>query len=310
MKNTTREIYARALTAAALLLLSACVAVQPFPQAARAGDTITLAVGSPDDLKQSNMTVTYVPDNAPGTSIDLTPNIVSIFKLYPDKTSNAWLNQSTSIAPWSGHGAWMSIVALNLPSSMPTGTGKVYIAPGAAVYPINAHSVTGVAISMEILPGSGAPNPLQYLPYSFSTQPSVGRLSWLKPSPQVVVRMPRGTGYASDVSYAAIEIRVRVQMQDTNSAPLTDDNIAVVFDDQSQHLGSRMAPTWSRNGDEFVVTFISPVGGMQPYETRFSILPLPGQGTIVGTPSLTSVKYFDVNGNPVSGPALELVSAL
>ena len=104
---------------------------------------------------------------------------------------------------------------------------------------------------------------------------------------------------------------MHAQVQDPSGLPLTDDYIAVVFDDQQQHLNSRMQSTWSRSGDDFLVTFLSPIGAMQPYEARFSILAWPGYGSqIVGLPTLTSVKYFDVNGNVVSGPALELVSAL
>jgi len=104
---------------------------------------------------------------------------------------------------------------------------------------------------------------------------------------------------------------VHAQTQDSSGLPLTDDYLAVVFDDQQQHLNSRVQSTWSRSGDDFLVTFLSPIGTMQSYEARFSILVWPGYGSqIVGAPTLTSVKYFDVNGNLVSGPTLELVSAL
>lgn len=312
MKYMTRENYAYVLTAVILTGLSACVAVQPFPQAARAGDTITLAVGSPDDLKQTNTTVTYVPDSAPGTSVDLTPNIKSIFKLYPDKTSNVWLNQAAGIDSAAGHGAWMSVIAVNLPTSVPVGTGKVYVATTNATYPNFAHSVNDVPINMEILPGTGAPNPLKYLQYSWSNTPVAGQLNALKPASQVVIRMPPSSGgYSNSTTYGAVEVRIHMQMQDSSGLPLTDDYIAVVFDDQTQHLNSRIQSTWSRSGDDLLVTFVSPVGAMQSYEARCSIMVWPGYGSqVVGTPTLTSVKYFDVNGNPVSGPALELVSAL
>ena len=311
MKHTAKAVYFLAWITVGFSVLAGCVTVQPFPQTARAGDTITLAVGSPDDLKPANTTVTFVPDSAPDTPINLTSNVTSIFKVYPDKTSNAWMNQAAPIDSSSGHGAWMTIIALNLPSSMPAGTGKVYVSTTGAVYPNNAHAVNGVAINMEILPGTGGANPLQYLPYSWSTQPNTGKLSWLKPSPQVIVRVPQSSGYTSNVTYGAIEVRVHAQTQDSSGLPLTDDYLAVVFDDQQQHLNSRVQSTWSRSGDDFLVTFLSPIGTMQSYEARFSILVWPGYGSqIVGAPTLTSVKYFDVNGNLVSGPTLELVSAL
>lgn len=299
---------------AGFAFLSGCVTVQPFPQSARAGDTITLAVGSPDDLKQANTTVTFVPDSAPGTSINLTPNVTSIFKVYPDKTSSAWLVQAATIDSSAGHGSWLSVIALNLPSTMPVGPGKVYVSATGSRYPNGAHSIDGVAINLEILPGTGNANPLQYLPYSWSTEPLGGDLSLLKAGPQVLVRMYRapGVGFGTSTYYGAMEIRVHVQMQDASAMPLADDdNIAVVFDDQQQHLRSRALSTWSRSGDDFLITFVSPPGSLQPYEARFSILPRPGTGVqLVGTPVLTSVKYFDIDGNPVSGPKFELVSLL
>ena len=46
------------------LFISGCVAMQPFPNIARSGDTVLVAVGSPDGMTKLNTTALYVPDDA------------------------------------------------------------------------------------------------------------------------------------------------------------------------------------------------------------------------------------------------------
>ena len=49
-------------TIAVAMMLSGCVAYNSLPVAARAGDTITVAIGSADGATTSNTTATYFPD--------------------------------------------------------------------------------------------------------------------------------------------------------------------------------------------------------------------------------------------------------
>ena len=58
MKHTAKAFYFLAWITVGFSVLAGCVTVQPFPQSARAGDTITLAVGSPDDPPRSEAFVT------------------------------------------------------------------------------------------------------------------------------------------------------------------------------------------------------------------------------------------------------------
>jgi len=90
----------KALVVIAVVWLTyGCVALQPFPTAARAGDTITLAVGSADGMTDSNTTVEFFapgvdPDIGPGTLIP----IRSVIKLLPDKASHLWLASGDGIS--------------------------------------------------------------------------------------------------------------------------------------------------------------------------------------------------------------------
>jgi hypothetical protein len=50
---------------------------------------------------------------------------------------------------------------------------------------------------------------------------------------------------------------------------------------------------------------LSPTGKLRYYEPRFSIVPINNQDQVIsfaGTPTITSVRYFDINGNQVAGP--------
>ena len=76
----------------ALAVLNGCVALQPFPMAGQAGDTITLAVGSADGMNSSNTTVEFFPFGTnPNTDPGIPVPVREIVKMYPDKTSHAWL---------------------------------------------------------------------------------------------------------------------------------------------------------------------------------------------------------------------------
>ena len=60
-----------------VILLAGCVATQPFPYAVRAGDTITLAIGSYDGVNKNNLSITYYPD--PGSLPSETPVFTMLF---------------------------------------------------------------------------------------------------------------------------------------------------------------------------------------------------------------------------------------
>ncbi len=288
-----------------LNLLTGCVAVQPFPVAARAGDTITLAVGSPDGMTTSNTTVVYVPDSDPLNPIDITSNIRAITKIYPDKTSTAWLGKvgvySDAIPSASGHGGWQSVIVLDLPSSLPVGQGKIEVSTGAGVtYPASSKTVNGVEVNMEILAGPGQSNPFSYFPYSWSTSPIPGDLSLLEPGTQALIKMPSPQGSGGG-QYGAIQIKVNAPTTDGSGGSVSTGSIRVVSDDQPTNLISQRQTSWIRDGDLFTVNIVSPNAKLTYPEARFSIV-LKGNGLFTGTPVIESVIYYDADGYVTTGP--------
>jgi len=292
----------------AVLTLNGCTAFNAFPTAARAGDTVALAVGSPDGMSRSNTTATFTSAAAPGDIIDVTPNIRSIFKLYADKTSPQYaLNSITkNIVDTSGHEPWITIVALDLPSTntagapLPTGPGTIQFTTTAPYPSIGSH-INNFPIGIEILPGGPVPqNPFTYeigLGASLN-----GDLKTLEPRPHTVVLPPFVQGTNPYPVYGAIEMKLVIPT--SVGISLKDRGIQVVLDNMAMVSASKSTLTSSlSNGQDLSVLLVSASGTMQYYEPRFSIV-LNAGNSFLAPPTITSVRYFDANGNETTGPAV------
>ena len=151
-----------------------CVSVQPLSNIARAGDTVTLAVGSPQDMTASNTSAVFVPD-AGGSATPV--SIRSIFKVYPDKTSDVWLNDQLLpfIHQSTGHAPWQTIIVVDLPASLPVGPGNIEITTTAS-FPELQSDINEVPVALEIIPGNGQPHQFSVLPSNLSDGPVPGNL--------------------------------------------------------------------------------------------------------------------------------------
>jgi hypothetical protein len=260
-----------------------------------------LAVGSPDGMTIGNTSATYTPDG--GAPIPV--QIRSIFNLYPDKTSPAWVkSDAVNVENQTGHGPWTTMIALDLPSSLPEGPGAVRISTSAAYPPSPARDINDAVIGLDILPAAAGPGAAATFTYEIAANvPVAGDLSLLEPGRRLVIK-PAFTGPAS-TTYGAIEIRLKIpglsQLNDTS-------DFRIVVDDKirSGSNGSQLQYFWSVNGDDLVVSFISPVGGLaysQAYCYLVSANLMVGidAGLINVNAINPSVTYYDVNGNVVTG---------
>lgn len=305
--------------------ISGCVAIRPFPQVARAGDTITLAIGSLDKINRSNTAIVYVPDSDPTNPIDLTSNIRSILNIYPDKTSKAYwdttsgsgLETMTYQSTLSNHGPWQTVLVLDLPVTMPPGTGHFTVTPGPEVlYPATVTKVGDVNIDMEILADSsgnalvGAPHDFEYRKFFANTNTNIGDLTALEKSRQAVVRYVVNSSSTSTSAAAYYKLSVPIVDQYGNdvSDQVSDGQIAVVLDDQPKYVVNQTNLIWSRQGSQFKVLVTNVSGNQIMQQIRFSILVRDesletANGWILSsTPSLLSVQYFDKDGNVITGP--------
>ena len=290
--------------AAGFFLLQGCVAVQPFPTAARAGDTITLAIGSVDGATRANTTVTYYPTSPAFTPVTLTANVRSIFNLYPDPTSPAWSDNSSGMLSWSGgHGPWQTIMVLDLPATLSPGLGYIKVQLGtAAVSPAISKNVSDVNIALEILPGTGTSNAFDYLAYAGASIPTHGNLSKLEPNNQLVIK-PSSTMASSTDYFSAVELKLNVpfRMKTTGLPPSKTGNdlpnFSVIMDrsDLADYYNNTLRI--SREGDTITVLLTSPYEGIALAQLRFSVVIYEAAAyDFWGTPSVTSVNYFNGDG--------------
>jgi len=283
------------------MTLSGCIALQTFPQAARAGDTVTLAVGSADGMSRANTTAFFVSDSN-SAQYDLTPGIRGIFRLYADKASSLYTAGSSThfIVDTSGHEPWVTVMVLDLPQGLPSGTGKVHITT-TATYPTIDSNINDLPINLQILPGTGAPSSLSY---EFGVGSSMtGNPAQLEASPlaQVMPVFPSNTNWPN---YGAVEIKMHVPT--TAGTALNSTQLRVLLDDMTVSNSSNLHAIYRDDSNQdLTVMLLSPIGKLRYYEPRFAIVPINNQDQVIsfiGTPTITSVRFFDINGNQVAGP--------
>ena len=272
-----------------ILFLHGCVAVQSFPTVARSGDTITLAVGSPDRMSESNTSAQFVSD----VDSSITPLIIrSIIRIRPDQTSNAALFNAFLNAEdyYTGHSQWMSIIVIDLPEGLTVGKGRIHIDTPAS-YGDLPLGINDIPISIEIIDGVGQRNEFTYNNNFGGVGP--GNLTDLEPLPQAVIRPPN---IQSTILLAAAEIKVSVPVGE-----IPDRAIRVVNDDfYTRNYQDQLQMSWSRDGDDFMINFISPTASMEPKQLRFSIVLKPGNDFVLDvTPSIESVAFYDVDGEQI-----------
>jgi len=292
-----------------------CSTVNTFPLAARAGDTIVEPVGSPEGMiatgSSPNTIVEWTPWGVadcsdPAGDLSATPVPITVrgrFNLYPEQTSPAWLQSSAlSVEISTGHGPYTTVLLMDLPTTgLTVGYGCLNITTTSAVTysPMTAH-ISDYPINLEILPGTGAPNPLTYKLLGIAQKN--GDLTDLAPKRRIVIK-PDFIESTPSTTYGAIEVEVTIPGLDLLPDP--DLGMAVIPDEKIEFTTSKRGNfTWSQSGDVVKVIFLSPVGALEYYDAHFSILSdqmmtLVDAAAINIGSIMTTVKYYDIDGNLV-----------
>jgi hypothetical protein len=265
--------------AAAFFLLQGCVAVQTYPTVARAGDTITLALGSVEGLDKSKMTLAFVPQST-GVPVYITSNIRNVVRIYPDRTSFVSLGNTNSISltGYSGHAMWMNIAVVDLPSTLPVGKGYFQVTFTSDVrVPNFVQNAPGIQIATEILPGSGTASTFSYWGLNGALFPLSSQLSLLKPLPGVVLGMD-----------------------------LDPSELHVIWEYKPTEDNKQIALSWHYDGSGVItVNMLAPIAmSINEKQIRFTIVVDPSYaGNLIqanGTPVLLSQRLFDANGNSIT----------
>lgn len=282
-----------------LAVLTGCTAVQPFPTGAKAGDTISLAVGSADGMRRDNTTVEYTPDDT-GVPRDISSAIRAIVKLTPDKASSTYQASLAKYIPYySGHETWLTVLFLDLPQDLTVGSGLLDITT-AATYPSTDTHINDVRIPLEITGTGGAPNPFYFYMNGSGTP---ANLAGLEPLPNIEVQpvFENNTAYPL---YGAAEIVIEIPGLES----IPDYSVNIIPADMEGVTRSQTRMFWTRDGERITLFYASPSASMKYYEASSTIVLLNGYSFEGLDPVIHSTRFFDESGEEVTDtPVMEIV---
>lgn len=279
------------VTVIALLvgLISGCSGVQTFPHVARAGDSVSLAMGWQKNFKRSNTTVTITPSiGAPIIYQPNNPAVRAIINFYPDPVS--WLVVGTDTQQDflfnSGnayglaintnftngdHDWWQTAAFLDLPASLPIGETAIQLVSDSG------ESATSM---LEIVSGAGSAN--EFLANNNGPLDTT-QLASLERSPYF------------EVSFSGIEIPYAIELAFTYTGDL------FVINPRSSIKNS----IWSGNGSELKVMLLpaQPAALTNFHDFKFYIAGIGAQQFIQDIQPLImqSMQAFNIDGAPVLG---------
>ncbi len=265
--------------------------MRSFPTAARSGDTVTLAVGSLDGMNKNNTTATFVSD-VDASSTDLA--IRAVIRLRPDQTSTSALFDPFLNAEdyYTGHSQWLAVIVIDLPAGLTVGAGHIGVQTTADTGAF-AYNINDIPVALEIIDGIAAPNQFSYNAGFDPTRSAPGNLSSLEALPQVVFKSLDAT---SGVRFSAAEIKVNIPTQN-----VTTPEFRVVADDfYTKDAQDQLQMSWTKDGDDFIVNFICPKGGIETKQLRFSVVTQVDKFVTEPGSVITSVELYNVNGESVT----------
>lgn len=322
-----------------ILFSTGCASMQPLSSYARSGDTVTVSLGGTDSnalasiVKKENVTVTIT--DAAGANYPV--KVRNVFRIYGDPSSKYAYRSVLDNEFFEGfvlphQGQWMAILDLIDPASgqpLPLAVGKATLAVASPSlqpwfdYPGWGWTWTNgnlSSIPIEILAGSGSPNPLNYMA-PITTYP----LDALEPGPQIEVTAAgtpsQSVGGGTFTFRYAVASFNRQRPRAIVATP--DDNVELASQNVDQGDGTALLKVMISNPHGFNVDNQKTDAGGQSVlangcslrrSLRFSLV-WDASNTAVtdanwqGAISLVDARYIDLYGNamPELAPVLEKI---
>lgn len=272
--------------------LAGCGGINTFGTAARPGDTVALALGWNLPLSRQNATVQIVGPNTTYAYSPGDPNVRFLGNVYPDPASNLVIgretNQSLGLNA-NGFGQQLetfvtgndkdfaqTMLVVNLPATLAAGTAtlRVLDATGTQV---------GPTVSVQVLPGSGAPNPFYGTAGSLSGQ----LMSALERAPDVKA-----------VTFSGSVVPYAIQLDLTHTPGVGSPWLI-------NPRGDLKSLSWVDDGTRIRV-MLMPANNVNP--TSMSTFKFMVGGSLSGLNiDAASIKAFDSSGNAIGGVTASLL---
>ena len=315
-----------------VLLTVGCASQQPISNYARTGDTVMISLGGTDTnalapvVRKENVTAS-ITDSANNA---YPVKVRNVFRVFSDPTSKYSYSSPKNVNPneaeWEewvppNMGLWMAVIDLQDPITgqfppLAAGQGRLSVAspeltpwidyPGWGwTWPNGNLS----AIPLEILPGTGSPNPMNYMqPVTHSP------LNSLEPNPHIEVAARVPGGYATIVGGGTFVFSYVTA--DFGAAVGRRPRVTTTSDDQNVQLVSSYAD--QADGTTLLTVLIANPHGFNPDNTklalargrsllrslRFEIMwrdpaKAIGDQNWQSSIQLISGQYVDLDGNPL-----------
>jgi hypothetical protein len=283
------------------LLMEGCTAVKSFGLVARAGDTVTLALGYQPELIRENIRVVITDANSiqtvypPGD-----PHIRALFVNYPDVISNLYVGPRTgqpniqnskagaatsfidSAVTYGDKDYSQSFLVLDLPPTMAAGTATIELTD-ASQNPIPNPSIYNTNINpfvVEVVPGAGQSN-------SLATQEGIDVNTYIRAperSPHYTVTLQGGSTVP-----AAIDIVL------AHDGDLDNGGVGRAF--VGSPRSDIKSTVWNDDGFNLHVVMV-PSSGQPPSDIQqFKFYVAGGLTGLM----VSSVQAYDINGGGIPG---------
>lgn len=280
-----------------LSALTACSGVQTFPNMARAGDTVSVAMGWQKRFKRSNTTVTITPSvGEPVVYQPDDPAIRAIINFYPDPLSNIVIGTKTQNDAFFRYGNtygslinsnhtdgdmdwWQAVAFIDLPSTLPEGEANIHL--------INSYGDTTDS-NVNIIEGNGVSD-------LFNAE-GVGPLTVSQ-----LTSLERASNYEVSIESDVIPYAVEMEFTHTEEAVVINPNELknIIWTDNGSILKVMLLPASS--------SALSSLHDFKFYITGTAANEfMPGVG--LQTLTLNSINAYDVNGNSITGVSASLVA--
>lgn len=275
-------------------LASGCTAVNTFPQAARAGDTVSVMIGGSEQARKE--TISAVLTDSAGGQYDLQALglVRSVFNLRADGRAHGmhYSDYLSSYISWSyGHEPVQTVLVADLPPALATGMATLSVGLNVTD---NSSGANPANIRLEILPGTGSPD-------GFSRKSSGGGstpadLQALEPAPNAKITFASGAviGAASLV----IDVDQAVVNPDDLNVYVPESIVRGSFASPGAFGDKQRMVYWRQDGDRLYIDIIAPQGIDGRYLQVFVVHP---RG-LSGLPGFTilSAAVYDINGQSLA----------
>lgn len=314
---------------AATLTLIGCASRQPISNYARSGDTVMVSLGGTNAnalvsvLKKEKITVTLID----AANVIHPVKVRNVFRVYSDPTSAySFSSISESLSPPEAAapphmGLWMAVIDLVDPNTgvapaIAVGPGTLSVASPELMSWIDYFGVGLTwsngnlkSIPIEILPGSGSPNPMNFM-QAISFAP----LNALEPSPHIEVTAGVPAGFGTIIGggtfvfrYVTADFGAHAIQHPRVTTTAADQNVQLVshYVDQADGttlLTVMMANPYGFNPDNSRTGLVW--GRSLLRSLRFDIMWRNPQKVIddenwQSSINFVSGQYVDLNGNPL-----------